>query len=145
MTNPQLQAEFDALEFNEKAILSLLALLGEPTGRAAILEHLQLAKIGDADGKQYTVDSLDESLRKLDRLAFTSVVTGRGFICNPKLRWPAIRSAIGSHTLRDLYQAHDLVVPLRQTWNSVEPRSYRAGVARLRMSLLRGQAPQQVL
>ena len=145
MTNPQLQTEFDALEFNEKAILSLLALLGEPTGRASILEHLQLARIGDADGQQYTVASLDESLRKLDRLAFTSVVTGRGFICNPKLRWPAIRSAIGSHTLDDLYQAHDLVVPLRQTWNSVEPRSYRAGVARLRMSLLRGQGPQQVL
>ncbi|MFA9216061.1 MAG: SNF2-related protein [Sphingomonadaceae bacterium] len=145
MSNPQLQAEFDALESGEKAVLSLLALLGEPTGRASILEHLQQAKITDAEGRRYSVDSLDEALRKLDRLAFTSVVTGRGFICNPKLRWSAIRSAIGSHTLDDLYQAHDIVVPLRQTWNSVEPRSYRAGVARLRMALLRGQAPQQVL
>jgi SNF2 family DNA or RNA helicase len=144
MPNP-LQTEFDALDFGEKMVLALLALLGEPTGRAAILEHLKLAKIETAEEKLYTVDTLDDALRKLDRLAFTSQIMGRGAVCNPKLRWPAIRAAWGTHALEDMCQAHDAVVPLRQTYTGVEPRSYRAGVARLRMALLRGQSPQQVL
>jgi aryl-alcohol dehydrogenase-like predicted oxidoreductase len=72
---------------------------------------------------------------KLERLAFISVVTGRGFVCNPKLRWPAIRSAIGTHAMEDLCAAYAELVPMRQTWNSMEPRSYRAGMARLRMGL----------
>ena len=145
MTDQHLLAEFDALADNEKMILALLALIGEPTGRAAILDHVRKAEIKDAANLRYTVESLDESLRKLERLAFVSIVTGRGFVCNGKLRWPAIRAAIGAHMLDDLAEAHDFVVPMRQTWNSVEPRSYRAGVARLRMALLRGQAPQQIM
>nr|WP_315216100.1 DEAD/DEAH box helicase [uncultured Duganella sp.] len=144
MADPKLLAEFDALEFNEKMILALLALIGEPVGRTAILDHLNKARIEDKDGHHYNVGTLDESMRKLERLAFISVVTGRGFICNPKLRWPAMRASIGTHALDDLCEAYDELVPMRQTWNSVEPRSYRAGMARLRMGLLRGQAPQQI-
>jgi hypothetical protein len=144
MTDPKLLAEFDALEFNEKMILALLALIGEPVGRTAILDLLNKARIEDKDGNRYSVGTLDEALRKLERLAFISIVTGRGFVCNPKLRWPAVRASIGTHALDDLCAAYDELVPTRQTWNSVEPRSYRAGMARLRMGLLRGQAPQQI-
>jgi len=144
MTDPRLLAEFDALRFNEKMILALLALIGEPVGRTAILDLLDLARIEDGDGNRYTVGTLDEAMLKLERLAYISVVTGRGFVCNPKLRWPAIRAAIGTHALDDLYSAYDELAPMRQTWNSVEPRSYRAGMARLRMGLLRGLTPQQI-
>ena len=45
MADPKLLAEFDALEFNEKMILALLALIGEPVGRTAILDHLNKARI----------------------------------------------------------------------------------------------------
>src|SRR5471032_2353684 len=138
MTDQHLLAEFDALEFDEKMILALLALIGEPIGRAMILDHLRKAEINDSKNVRYKVETLDDTLRKLDRLAFISTITGRGLICNVKLRWPAIRAAIGAHMLDELADAHDFVVPMRQTWNSVEPRSYRAGVARLRMALLRG-------
>jgi hypothetical protein len=144
MADAKLLAEFDALEFNEKMILALLALIGEPVGRTAILDHLNMARIEDKDGNAYSVGTLDESMRKLERLAFISVVTGRGFVCNPKLRWPAMRASIGTHALDDLCNAYDELVPMRQTWNNVEPRSYRAGMARLRMGLLRGQTPQQI-
>ncbi|MYM93861.1 DEAD/DEAH box helicase [Duganella vulcania] len=144
MTDAKLLAEFDTLEFNEKMILALLALIGEPVGRTSILDHLNRARIEDKDGNAYSVGTLDEALRKLERLAFISVVTGRGFVCNPKLRWPAMRASIGTHALDDLCNAYDELVPMRQTWNSVEPRSYRAGMARLRMGLLRGQTPQQI-
>lgn len=146
MSNTTLQAEFDALEFSEKMILALLALIGEPIGRTAILDLLKLARIEDAaTGKRYTIATLDDALRKLDRLAFVSSVVGRGFACNPKLRWPAMRAAIGTHALDDLCNAYEELTPLRQTWNSVEPRSYRAGMALLRMGFIRGKAPQQVL
>ena len=145
MTDPKLLAEFDALPFNEKAILALLALAGEPMGRTAILDHLKHARIEqDNDGNLYTVATLDDSMSRLERLAFISAVTGRGFVCNPKLRWPAIRSAIGTHAMEDLCAAYAELVPMRQTWNSMEPRSYRAGMARLRMGLLRGHGPQQI-
>src|SRR5471030_36443 len=138
MTDQHLLAEFDALEFDEKMILALLALIGEPIGRAMILDHLRKAEINDGKNVRYKVETLDDTLRKLDRLAFISTVTGRGLVCNVKLRWPAIRAAIGAHMLDELADAHDFVVPMRQTWNALEPRSYRAGVARLRMALLRG-------
>ena len=144
MTDTTLQHEFDALEFNEKMILALLALIGEPVGRTAILDLLKHARIENADGKRYTVLTLDDAMQKLDRLAFISVVVGRGHVCNPKLRWPAIRAAIGTHALDDLCAAYMELVPLRQTWGGYEPRSYRAGMALLRMGLLRGQAPQQL-
>ena len=145
MTDPQLLAEFDALAFNEKMILALLALLGEPTGRTSILDHMRAAGFKDPQERTYSATTLDEPIRHLERLAFVSIVTGRGYVCNPKLRWPALRAAIGAHTLDQLCHAHDVVVPLRQSWSTHEPRSYRAGVARLRMALLRGQAPQQVV
>ena len=139
MTDQHLLAEFDALEFNEKMILALLALIGEPIGRASILDHVRKADIKDGTNTRYGVETLDDTLRKLDRLAFISSITGRGLVCNAKLRWPAMQAAIDDNMLDDLAEAHDFVVPMRQTWNSVEPRSYRAGVARLRMALLRGQ------
>ncbi|KQQ31032.1 helicase SNF2 [Duganella sp. Leaf126] len=144
MTDTPLQHEFDALAFNEKMVLALLALIGEPVGRTAILDLLKHARIDNAEGAPFTVLTLDDALQKLDRLAFTSVVTGRGHVCNPRLRWPAMRAAIGTHALDDLCAAYAELVPLRQTWGGYEPRSYRAGMALLRMGLLRGQAPQQV-
>ncbi|WP_228894113.1 SNF2-related protein [Pseudoduganella aquatica] len=146
MTDQQLLAEFEALSLDEKMILALLALIGDATGRTAILDLLNKAGVRDARGFMFNVDTLDEPLRKLERLAFTTVVTARGYICNAKLRWPAIRAAIGAHTLADLCTAYETLNPMRQGWNgALEARSYRQAVARLRMALLRGQAPQQVL
>jgi SNF2 family DNA or RNA helicase len=141
-----LLAEFDALDPCDKAILALLALVGDPVGRTAILDHMVNAGIQDAQGRPFTVLSLDDPLVKLERLAFTSVVTGRGYVCNAKLRWPAIRAAIGAHVLDDLCKAHEGLNPMRQNWNGAyEPRSYRHGLARLRMAMLRGRPPQDVM
>jgi superfamily II DNA or RNA helicase len=141
-----LLAEFEALELPEKMILALLALMGDPVGRTAILDQLVKAGINDANGQPFTVLTLDDPLIKLERLAFTSTVTARGYVCNARLRWPAIRSAIGAHRLDDLCLAHESLNPMRQNWNGAyEPRSYRHGVARLRMALLRGRPPQEVM
>jgi superfamily II DNA or RNA helicase len=141
----QLLIEFEALHASEKAILALLALVGEPMGRTAMLDHMVKAGIKDAKGRHFTVLTLDDAVLKLERVAFISSVVGRGYICNGRLRWPAIRAAIGGHILNDLCQAYEALTPMRQSWNGAyEPRSYRHGLARLRMALLRSQSPQQV-
>ena len=145
MSDP-LQAEFDALELPEKAILALLALVGDPLGRTAILDHMVAAGVTDMQGQPFTALTLDDPLLKLERLAFTTAVMGRGYTCNARLRWPAIRAAIGAHLLDDLCKAYEALNPMRQNWNGAyEPRSYRHGVARLRMALLRGRPPQDVM
>lgn len=141
-----LQAEFEALALVEKSLLALLALIGDPVGRTALLDMMTAAGIAGEDGARLTVTSLDDHIVKLERLAFVSLVVGRGFVCNAKLRWPAMRAAIGAHVLEDLCQAYEAQVPMRQSWNgNYEPRSYRHGVARLRMALLRGLPPPDVL
>ncbi|WP_348692516.1 DEAD/DEAH box helicase [Duganella fentianensis] len=144
MSDSMLLDEFAALAPHEQMILAQLALIGEPVGRTALLDQLDSARVLDTARRPLDVGSLDQALLRLERLAFISVVVGRGFVCNPKLRWPALRAAIDQHMLDDLCRAYETLAPLRQTWNSMEPRSYRAGIARLRMGYLRGHTPQQI-
>jgi len=141
-----LTTEFEGLDLVEKAILALLALIGDPVGRTALLDMMTGAGIANDDGSRLTVATLDDHVVKLERLAFASLVVGRGYVCNARLRWPAMRAAIGAHLLHDLCKAYEAQNPMRQSWNgNVEPRSYRHGVARLRMALLRGLPPPDVL
>jgi hypothetical protein len=143
MSDQSLQDGFDALHPNEKTVLALLALVGEPLGKSAVLDHIAAMGLRDDDGHAFNLARSNEILAHLDRLAFTSLVTGRGFICNARLRWPAIRAAIDAHMLDDICKAYETLNPMNRNWNGMlEPRSYRHGVARLRMALLRGQPPQ---
>ena len=106
--------------------------MGDPLGRTAILDHMVAAGVRDGAGQPFTTLTLDDPLLKLERLAFTTAVMGRGYVCNARLRWPAIRAAIGAHLLDDLCKAYETLNPMRQNWNGAyEPRSYRHGVARL--------------
>jgi superfamily II DNA or RNA helicase len=145
-----LLAEFDALEPRQQAVLALLAMLGEPIGKNAILDHLTRAALngqnqGD-DGKAGNLATLASDLQQLERQALISEVIGRGFTCGTRLRWPALRAALDAHIFGDLCRAAEAISPVRRNWDGhIELRSYRQGVARLRMALLRGDAPQQVL
>lgn len=146
MTHPQLLEEFDALESHEKMVLALLAIVGEPLGKHAVHEHLQRANINEPDGSHFKLAVVLEMLQRLVRLALISEVTGRGFVCGELLRWPAMRAALDSHVFGDLAETVESINPVRRTWDGyVELRSYRQGVARLRIALLRGDAPQQVV
>ncbi|WP_338768379.1 DEAD/DEAH box helicase [Massilia sp. METH4] len=145
MSDSSLQDQFDALHPNEKTVLALLALVGEPMGKSAVLDHIVKMGLRDDKGYAFNQTKSNEIVEHLERLAFTSLVVGRGYLCNARLRWPAIRAAIGAHMLDDICKAYEAVNPMRSSWNGTpEPRSYRHGVARLRMALLRGQPPQDV-
>ena len=137
----QLLAEFDALEFHQQMLLALLALLGEPTGKTSIAAHLKQAGIADCK-----LSAVTDALQQLERLALISEVIGRGYLCGARLRWPALRAALDAHVFGDLCRAVEAINPVRHSWNGgIELRSYRQGLARLRIALLRGDAPQQVL
>ncbi|GGX74562.1 ATP-dependent helicase [Massilia dura] len=143
MSDRALQDQFDALHPNEKTLLALLALVGEPMGKSAVHDHVVNLNLRDDEGHAYDSVRSNELLAHLERLAFTSLVVGRGFVCNARLRWPAIRAAISAHMLADICAVYDHLNPMNRSWNgTLEPRSYRHGVARLRMALLRGQPPQ---
>ncbi|MBB3222165.1 DEAD/DEAH box helicase [Pseudoduganella umbonata] len=145
LQDQSLQDQFGALHRHEKTVLALLALVGEPMGKSAVHEHIAKLDLQDDDGHSIRQAASDEMLFHLERLAFTSLVVGRGYVCNARLRWPAIRAAISAHMLGDICQAYEAVTPMRRSWDGTpEPRSYRHGVARLRMALLRGQPPQDV-
>ena len=146
MKDQQLLAEFDGLEFYEKMLLALLAMLGEPVGKTAIFTHLKQAGIKNRNGSATTVAALSDTLQRLTRLAFISEAIGLGYACEAKLRWPALRAALDADVFNDLCLAAEAINPVRRSWGAhVELRSYRQGLARLRMALLRGDAPQQVL
>ena len=146
MTDPQLLTEFNALDEHEKMIMALLAIVGEPIGKHAVFEHLQRADIREPDGSHFRLAVVLEALQRLVRLAMISEAVGRGFSIGSKLRWPAMRAALDACRFNDLCDAIETISPVRRSWdNFVELRSYRQGVARLRIALLRGHTPQQVL
>jgi len=149
MTDPHLDQllldEFAALEQHERMILALLAIAGEPVGKHAVYEHLQRANIVEPDGTPFALLTVTGMLQHLTRHALASEVVGRGYACEAKLRWPAMRAAIEHLAFRDLCQAIETINPVRRNWDGyVELRSYRQGVARLRIALLRNDEVRQV-
>ena len=129
-----------ALELRQQLTLALLALAGEPFGKPRIVEHLQRAevKISEAD--------LAEDLVDLRLHGLVAELPSRGLVCAPEAAWPAIRAAIDAGKFHALCAAYELVTPLRKNWEGfVVLRSYRQGVALLRMALIRGDAPARVV
>ena len=75
-----------------------------------------------------------------------SETVGRGYLCGARLRWPALRAALNARVFGDLCHAVETISPVRKSWDGgIELRSYAQGLARVRIGLLRGEAPQQVL
>ena len=145
MTDQHLLEEFNALALPEKMLLALLAIVGEPVGKQAAYEHLQRARIVDAGGAPFRQADVSAMLQQLARQALISEVVGRGFACEAKLRWPAMRESIEHLHFRDLCHAIETINPVRRNWDGyVELRSYRQGVARLRIALLRNDERSQV-
>ena len=91
MSEDHLLDEFAALEQHEQMILALLAITGEPVGKHAVYEHLQRANVVEPDGTPFSLLVVTNMLQRLTRLALASEVVGRGFACEAKLRWPAMR------------------------------------------------------
>ncbi|MFN3789477.1 SNF2-related protein [Massilia sp.] len=125
---------FQELDTGEAAILSLLALAGEPMGRQRILEHLMAA------GLPLPPEQWAAELARLRDAGLVLDAGERGVTIAPGAVWPAIEHALSGDLLASLRAAYERVTPLRRDWQGTPVlRSYRQGLALLRMALLAGE------
>jgi SNF2 family DNA or RNA helicase len=130
-------ARFDACTHAEKALLAVLALNGEPTSAARIQQQLDAAHL--------LAEPVEETLPRMREYGLADLISGRGTTIRKGAAWPAIRYAIESGALPALRRAYEKVTPLRKDWQGfVALRSYRQGVALLRMALFGGDSPRDV-
>jgi superfamily II DNA or RNA helicase len=139
MTAEALRAHFDDCDVREKLILALLALAGEPLGRRRIHEHL--APLEESRDE----DDLAAPLARLSGAGLVGELPSRGYVVAPELAWPAIAWSLQARRFNALREVYQTVTPLRSDWQGTPMlRSYRQGVALLRMALLGGEGPKTV-
>ncbi len=128
-----MQQQVDALSETQKLIAALLALAGEPMGKSRIVLHL--AEMGMV----IPATTLDDDVRLLKALGIVTESVGRGFAIVQEASWPAIRTALYEDMFAPLRRVYEKINPLRTNWEgNVVLRSYRQGVALLRMALVGG-------
>ncbi|WP_426192262.1 DEAD/DEAH box helicase [Massilia sp. DWR3-1-1] len=133
MTASSVQQQFAAFSDTQKLIAALLALAGEPMGKSRITLHL--AEIGVV----IPATTLESDLALLKAMTLATEVTGRGFSLSAPAVWPALRVALDAGMVEPLRHSYQKIMPLRVNWEgNVVLRSYRQGVAMLRMALLLG-------
>ena len=124
---------FNALTDTQRRIAALLALAGEPMGKSRIVLHF--AELGIV----IPSTTLDDDLTLLRALGAVTDSAERGWAIAPDAVWPAIRAALEHDLFAPLCKAYERVTPLRRNWEgAVVLRSYRQGVALLRMALING-------
>ncbi len=139
MSAVDVSTRFEDCSKYQKTILALLALAGEPMGASRIHEHLAHAGVQD-DQKL-----LAAAIAQLRAHGLIGEMAGRGFVVTPDIAWPAIAACIDCRSFPELCAAYETVTPLRKNWEGfVVLRSYRQGIALLRMALLRGDDPKRV-
>ncbi|KQQ88554.1 DEAD/DEAH box helicase [Massilia sp. Leaf139] len=139
MTRTALLETFAACSALEKLILGLLAVAGEPLGRTRLREHLEA--LSDFEGE----DALTETLAGLRTRGLAGELASRGSIVVPDVAWAAIASQLRNGRFNELREAYDTVNPLRRDWQGHPVlRSYRQGLALLRMALVGGDGPKSI-
>ncbi len=126
--------QISALSETQKLIAALLALAGEPMGKSRIVLHL--AELGIV----IPATTLDDDMKLLRALGIVTESVGRGFAITPDAVWPAIHAALDNDMFKPLCRVYEKITPLRKNWEGfVVLRSYRQGIALLRMALLGGE------
>src|SRR5437763_3980806 len=132
-------AMFEACSEKRKLVLALLALAGEQMGRRRIHEHLALLEESDDE------DALATDLEALRSDGLVGELPSRGYVVAPDLAWPAMAWALRTRRFNPLREAYLQILPLRVDWQGTPMlRSYRQGVALLRMALLGGEGPKAI-
>jgi superfamily II DNA or RNA helicase/tetratricopeptide (TPR) repeat protein len=134
-----LREHFEACSARQKAILALLALVGEPMGKA------RLAGLLPPLGFACTEDDLADDLAQLKQEGLTGDLVGRGTVITPEAVWPAIEQVLKERRMDEFREIYAQVSPLRLDWQGAPVlRSYRQGLALLRMALVCGEGPKHV-
>jgi SNF2 family DNA or RNA helicase len=139
MTQDVVLAVFEACAEKRKLILALLALSGEPMGRRRIHDHLFLFRESENE------EALGPELEALRADGLIGELPSRGYVIASDLAWPAMAWALRARRFNLLREAYLTVLPLRVDWQGTPMlRSYRQGVALLRMALLAGDGPKAI-
>ncbi|GAB3403579.1 SNF2 family helicase [Massilia agilis] len=130
---------FEACSARQKNILALLALSGEPMGRSRLFSHITSL---DAFASE---EDLAADLARLQELGLATMVTGRGVVAAPDATWPAIEQVLRERRLDEFREVYAQMMPLRLDWQGTPMlRSYRQGLALLRLALVGGEGPKIV-
>jgi superfamily II DNA or RNA helicase len=139
MSDASLLHNFERCSAVPKTILAVLALAGEPLGRTRLGEQLDALGVIDSD------QHFSDCLAILQEHGLTSMVTGRGTIIKPDIAWPAIDFLLRSGRFGEMREIYEVFNPLRRDWQGIPVlRSYRQGVALLRMALIGGDGPKSI-
>ncbi|HEX8615543.1 MAG TPA: DEAD/DEAH box helicase [Telluria sp.] len=134
-----MREQFGRMPMVEQNIVAMLAMAGEPMGRIRVQEHLVAA--GIAVNNERMVEAMDA----LRSAGMAGELQHRGWIATPEITWLALSAALDAGTFGPLAVAYDNLTPLRRNWEGFAIlRSYRQGVALLRIALASGQGPAQV-
>ncbi len=140
MSETALRAAFDGCAEGPRLVLAMLALAGEPVGKSRLYQLLQPVFAHD-----FTASALAEDLAWMREQGLVRDVTGRGFVVSPALSWPALESALTSQYLPALGARYMQESPLRLDWQGRPMlRSYRQGLAYLRLLLIDGAGPDAI-
>ncbi|SFC70019.1 DEAD/DEAH box helicase [Massilia yuzhufengensis] len=127
------------LDEGEQAILTLLAIAGEPMGRQRILEHLMVL------GLPLPAGQWQHELERLRSEGLVIDVAGRGYTTAPSAVEAAFEYALDTGLFFALRLAYERLTPLRRDWQGTPIlRSYRQGLALLRVTLFCGDDPSVV-
>ena len=139
MTGTPLRAAFDACTERQKMLLGVLALAGEPFGRTRLREHLDALGYFDSD------EALAEDIASLLERALVADLASRGTVIAPAASWPAIDHLLRRRLFTETREVYQGLQPVRIDWQGNPVlRSYRQGLALLRMALVGGDGPKAV-
>ena len=139
MTEGQVRELLAACSGRQKLILGLLALAGEPLGRTRLREHLEPLDAFESD------EALGADLALLLERGLVGELASRGTVVTPGVAWPAIEHLLRNQHFNALREVYEQVTPLRRDWQGNPVlRSYRQGLALLRMALIGGDGPKAV-
>lgn len=139
MTGTPLRAAFDACTERQKMLLGVLALAGEPFGRTRLREHLDALGYFDSD------EALAEDIASLIERALVADLASRGTVIAPAASWPAIDHLLRRRLFTETREVYQGLQPVRIDWQGNPVlRSYRQGLALLRMALVGGDGPKAV-
>jgi hypothetical protein len=91
MNQPDLTERHAALTDVQKAILTLLALVGATPGKTRLVNYLREARIKSPAGSAYTNPTLDPTLTELLHMGLIEQVAGGDFRCHPTVQTLALQ------------------------------------------------------
>lgn len=131
--------------FEEKAILLLLALNGEPLGKTRLLDYVRKLGLRNEHGDAYNAATLADTMADLRARKLVEDASGTGSAIASAIVSDALLAGFDIGMFEQACQVIEADQPAMRPWaQAPSVRNYRHGVARLRMALLRGEPPAKV-